>query len=44
VLEDPATDIEAMNNGFASVTALNPDLTVDGKLKRFKFLKKIPFD
>jgi 5'-nucleotidase len=43
-LEDPTTDIEAMNNGFASVTALNPDLTVDGKLKRFKFLRKIPFD
>jgi 5'-nucleotidase len=43
-LEDPTTDIEAMNNGFASVTAINPDLTVDGKLKRFKFLKKIPFD
>jgi 5'-nucleotidase len=44
ILEDPTTDIEAMNNGFASVTALNPDLTVDGKLKRFKFLRKIPFN
>lgn len=43
-LEDPTTDIEAMNNGFASVTALNPDLTVDGKLKRFKFLRRISFD
>jgi 5'-nucleotidase len=43
-LEDPTTDIEAMNNGFASLTALNPDVTVDGKLKRFKFLTKIPFD
>lgn len=43
-LEDPATDIEAMNNGFASVTALNPDLTVDGRLRRFKFLRRIPFN
>lgn len=43
-LQDPSTDIEAMNNGFASVTALNPDVTVDGKLKRFKFLRKIPFE
>ena len=43
-LEDPADDLEAMNNGFAAVTALNPDLTVDSKLSRFRFLKKIPFE
>ncbi|HZR83670.1 MAG TPA: 5'/3'-nucleotidase SurE [Candidatus Binatia bacterium] len=29
VLRDPRTDLEAMNNGFASVTMLNPDLTND---------------
>lgn len=44
VSEDPATDIEAMNNGFAAVTPLNPDLTVDNKLRRFRFLRRIPFD
>lgn len=44
VLEDPTTDIEAMNNGFASVTALNPDLTLDNKLKRFRFVTKVDFE
>jgi 5'-nucleotidase len=43
-LEDPAHDIAAFTNGFISLTALNPDLTVDNKLKRFKFLTKIPFN
>lgn len=43
-LEDPADDLEAMNNGFAAVTAINPDLTVDSKLSRFRFLEKIPFE
>lgn len=43
-LEDPRDDIEAMNNGFASVTPLNPSLTPDSKLKKFKFLAKIPFN
>jgi 5'-nucleotidase len=43
-LTDPTTDIEAMVNGFASVTALNPTLTADSKLKKFKFLAKIPFN
>lgn len=40
-LEKPATDLEAMNNGFASLTPLNPDLTVDGKLKKFASLAKL---
>ena len=43
-LEDPATDLEAMNNGFASVTPLNPTLTVDSKIKKFKFLAKFAFN
>ncbi len=43
-LVDPATDLEAMNNGFASVTVLNPDLTVDSKLKRYGLLRKIDFE
>jgi 5'-nucleotidase len=43
-LEDPTTDLEAMNNGFASVTPLNPTLTPDSRLKKFKFLARIPFD
>ena len=32
-LRDPATDLEAMNNGFASVTPLNVDLTNDGLVR-----------
>ncbi|HEY8516197.1 MAG TPA: 5'/3'-nucleotidase SurE [Candidatus Binatia bacterium] len=32
-LRHPTTDIEAMNNGFASVTPLNPDLTSDETIK-----------
>jgi len=32
-LRDPATDLEAMNNGFASVTPLNVDLTSDGVIR-----------
>jgi broad specificity polyphosphatase/5'/3'-nucleotidase SurE len=43
-LENPTTDIQAMNNGFASVTPLNPDLTLDNKLRRFRFLRNIPFN
>jgi len=43
-LENPSTDIEAMNNGFASVTPLNPTLTPDSKLNKFKFLARIPFN
>lgn len=43
-LEDPITDLEAMNNGFASVTPLNPTLTVDSKIKKFRFLAKFKFD
>ena len=27
-LDDPATDIQGLVNGFATVTPLNPDLTV----------------
>jgi 5'-nucleotidase len=40
-LTKPKTDLEAMNNGFASLTPLNPDFTVDSKLKKFSFLKKL---
>lgn len=43
-LEKPTTDIEAMNNGFASVTPLNPQVTPDSKVAKFKFLKTIPFN
>ena len=43
-LEQPTTDIEAMNNGFASVTALNPTLTPDSKLRKFRFLARFPFN
>ena len=43
-LVEPKDDIEAMNNGFATVTPLNPSLTVDSKLKKFKFLTKFPFN
>ncbi len=37
-LASPTTDVEAMVNGFASVTPLNADLTTSGKLSRFRFL------
>jgi len=43
-LEKPVDDIEAFTNGFASVTPMNPTLTPDSKLKKFKFLAKIPFN
>ncbi len=43
-LTKPTTDIEAMNNGFASVTPLNPTLTVDSRIRKFRFLANIPFD
>ena len=43
-LADPTTDVEAMTNGFASVTPLNPTITPDSKWKKFKFLAKIPFN
>jgi 5'-nucleotidase len=43
-LTEPKDDIEAMNNGFATVTPLNPSLTPDSKLKKFKFLTKFPFN
>jgi 5'-nucleotidase len=43
-LTKPTTDIEAMNNGFASVTPLNPTLTVNSSIRRFRFLAKIPFN
>src|SRR5262245_8126854 len=37
-LANPTTDVEAMVNGFASVTPLNPDLTTSGNLGKFRFL------
>lgn len=41
-LENPETDLAAMNNGFASVTPLDADRGVSGrKLKDFKFVEKL---
>jgi len=37
-LTDPHTDGEALLNGFASITPLNPDLTVSQKMQSFRFL------
>jgi 5'-nucleotidase len=37
-LKRPMTDLEAMNNGFASVTPLNPDLTSDGAIEPLRRL------
>jgi len=42
-LDKPTSDIEAFTNGFISVTPMNPTLTPDSKVKKFKFLAKIPF-
>lgn len=38
VLVDPETDIVAMANGYATLTPLNPDLTVSQRIKSFRFL------
>jgi broad specificity polyphosphatase/5'/3'-nucleotidase SurE len=35
---NPQTDVQAMVNGFASVTPLNADLTMSGNLRSFRFL------
>jgi 5'/3'-nucleotidase SurE len=35
---NPQTDVQAMVNGFASVTPLNADLTTSGNLRSFRFL------
>jgi 5'-nucleotidase len=37
-LVNPATDVEALQNGFASLTVLNPDLTASQKMRGFRFL------
>ena len=37
-LNDPATDVDGLTNGFATLTPLNPDLTVSQKIKSFRFL------
>lgn len=39
-LENPIDDVEAMTNGFASVTPLNTDLTAVGSLDEFLFLEE----
>ncbi len=39
-LDDPATDIDGLTNGFATVTPLNPDLTMAQKIRSFRFLVK----
>jgi len=43
-LEDPTNDLDAFMNGFISVTVLNPDETVDNKLRRFRFVRNIDFE
>lgn len=43
-VDDPADDIAAFTNGFIALTALNPDFTVDNRLRRFRFLTRIPFN
>jgi 5'-nucleotidase len=40
---DLATDYEALINGFATVTPLNPDLMVGSSLDDFRFLEKVGF-
>lgn len=43
-LTDPATDLEAFANGFASATPLGADLTASGvRLRRFRFAERIGF-
>jgi 5'-nucleotidase len=39
-LIDPETDVEGLVNGFATVTPLNPDLTVSQKMRSFRFLTR----
>jgi broad specificity polyphosphatase/5'/3'-nucleotidase SurE len=43
-LEDPATDLQAFNVGFAAVTPLGAERTASGaKVKAFRFTEKVPF-
>src|SRR5262245_35952648 len=35
---DPETDVDALANGFATLTPLNPDLTLSQKIRSFRFL------
>jgi broad specificity polyphosphatase/5'/3'-nucleotidase SurE len=35
---DPATDVDGLTNGFATLTPLNPDLTVSQEIRGFRFL------
>jgi hypothetical protein len=37
---NPATDLDALMNGFASLTVLNPDLTASQKMRGFRFLTR----
>lgn len=37
-LAEPTTDVEGLANGFATLTPLNPDLTVSQKIRAFRFL------
>jgi len=39
-LASPGTDVEAMSNGFASVTPLGTDATLAGDPQRFQFLER----
>ena len=39
-LTNPATDLEALMNGFATLTVLNPDLTASQKMRGFRFLTR----
>lgn len=42
-LENPTQDLEAFQNGFIAVSPLNPTITPDGKVKKFKALEKVAF-
>jgi 5'-nucleotidase len=43
-LADPAHDLDAFRNGFISVTPLNPTLTPDSKISKFKRLERVAFE
>jgi len=40
-LTDPTDDVAALTNGFATLTPLTPDLSLDSDLQQFDFLTKL---
>jgi 5'-nucleotidase len=40
-LTDPVDDVTALTNGFATLTPLTPDLSLDSDLEQFDFLTKL---